>query len=304
MKYYFLILALLLNLSITAQEETPEGACHYPVFTPRNTFFDDLDYNHFEALFPQELLKEKGIKTVILKNEDIDAVPTINVQNDNISTYRFNSNGFLIKYEFRNRFYIYKRAENNQLISVFDSISSYTNEFNYSSISEFEYEEDDLLVSEWRTDKYVGITTENQERNFRTSYTFDDKSRVIQKTIESGFAWHDSKEPEIINYEYDEINYYRVASNVNSVVKDTIFFDEQWRPISSIKPSQGKNEIIYHNNGKIDLYRIFIFTEDLLEPEEDIGQIKFSYNAEGMLDKLIITDIDNTCELKVYYLRE
>ena len=33
------------------------------------------------------------------------------------------------------------------------------------------------------------------------------------------------------------------------------------------------------------------------------GELKM-YDAEGMLDKLIITDIDNTCELKVYYLKE
>jgi hypothetical protein len=93
-------------------------------------------------------------------------------------------------------------------------------------------------------------------------------------------------------------------------MKDTIFFDEQWRPISSII-NQGKNEIIYHKNGKIDLYRIFMLREEAVEIEEGIEQneflklqIKFSYDAEGMLDKLIITDIDNTCELKVYYLKE
>jgi hypothetical protein len=101
MKYYFLILALLLNLSVIAQDEAiPEG-CNYPVFTPRNTFFNDLNYSHFETLFPQELMKEKGIKTIIFKDEDIDGIPTINVQNYNISTYRFNSDGFLIKEEIR-----------------------------------------------------------------------------------------------------------------------------------------------------------------------------------------------------------
>jgi len=270
-----------------------------------------LNYNFFEELFPHELMKTKGIKTVIFKEEDIDNTPTIHIQNDDISTYRFNKDGYLIKKETKNYFFIYERDENNQLVSIFDSAVSYNNEFNFSSMLEFEYDENNLLISEWRAEKYYSSTMETQEQNYRTFYTFDDKNRVIKKTTENGFAWHNSKAPMIINYEYNDINYYRVASTVNSILKDTIFFDEQWRPISSIEEHGIEKEISYNKRNKVDLYREFILTKVAVEIEEGIGKnkflssrINFLYDSEGMLEKLIITNIDDTCELKVYYLKE
>lgn len=298
MKIYCLILALL--VSFTAFGQMPEeDACDLNLRFPDVSFFSNTHYNHFEELFPPEKMKANGTKTIIIKKADKDKTLSLHVGVKNITTYRLNENGAVINYDYGGYCFVeYSRNDENLILSRRDS-TAYSDKSYETNLYEYDYEASNLVFT-FRTHKE---SVANEEFIQHFTYSYDNQNRMTEQLIESDFGWTMKDYATFITYEYDTEKYFQTAkNNKEEGTTDTTFFDKKWRPIQQKHYMENKlihtYELVYDMNNKISSYQ---YTA-VYKPSN--YTIHFHYNANGLLEKIIQTTINGSCEFQVYYQTE
>ena len=294
---------------------TNEIYCVIDFPAPEKGFFDDADHKHFQELFPSEKLKEQGIKRINIKLKDEDDIPTIRVQSSQpYYKYILNNDGFVIKSEsitdsYRHSFF-YKRNGFNQIVYSRDSAGLRIFQDELYFVTEKKYTYNSKTVTELSNTTMSGsgiveydtvLTIKTYDQLDRLSHIFLDYTRSFISDCPF------SVDCSYINrtFNYDEKEHFGCSYN------DTIFFDENWRPIRE-KEHRGRSpdlfnqkEIIYNSNNQIESLKIIVDYEDEKSVEEEVKKdvtiITFHYDSNDLLEKIIQTTDQGTCEYQVYY---
>ena len=299
MKINCLILALFVSFAAFGQMPE-EDACHLNLRFPDASFFSNTHYNHFEELFPPEKMKANGTKTIIIKKADKDNTLSLHIGAKDSTTYRLNENGAVINYDYGGyRFIEYDRNDENLILSKRDSLA-YSDKSYKTNLYEYDYEASNLVFTLATFKQSVA----NKEIIQHFTYSYDNQNRMTEQLIENHFGWTMKDYATFITYEYDTEKYFQtVKNNKKEGTTDTTFFDKQWRPIQQKYYRNNEliysYELVYDMNNKISSYQ---YTA-VYEPSYNYT-LDFHYNTNGLLEKIIKTTNDGTCEFQVYYYTE
>ena len=137
MKSYLVVFFVLLSFAGFGQDSSVTEVCSLRLPFPEVDYFSNTNYKQFQTLFSPEKMKANGIKTVIIKEVDNDDIPSINIRNEAITTYRLNDDGFVVHYDYGlYHFMNYQRNKENLIVAYIDSLSH--NQYSYTSNS-YEY---------------------------------------------------------------------------------------------------------------------------------------------------------------------
>lgn len=256
-------------------------------------------YNHFQDFFPAEKMTDNKIKSM-----------KIIEKNNNKIRYHYwlDENGFVKNYQAKNKYnyqFFYTRKGEKILNRghLFDNKRD-------TSWNRHSYTASSMRVHR----KFVSL-----EALGDFEYFYDNKNRVI------AYSNHNLHLHDTTFYIYDDVNY--TFTDIETTRQDTIltkvWFNENWQPI---RERYDENELMifegnytYENDFlvKYEFYllqlkplevdfdlNIFPNFNDLNNYEKKIHQTVFHYNTNGLLEKIIQTTDDGTCEYRVYYYTE
>jgi hypothetical protein len=244
-----------------------------------------------------------------MTNLEIKTIKIIeeNTNNDKILYhYRLDENGFVKSYDKINSNidcqFFYERDNERILKSGYLSIPRKD-----TSWTRYSYTSSSMRIHHW----FV-----NLEALGDSEYIYNDKNQVIK------FVSHNQNSHDTTYYSYDEVNY--TLANIEATRRDTIiskvFFNENWQPIkeqyyeNALKILEGNytyenNQLVKYEFYKLEL-KLVDFGEnfenvpnfdDINTYEKYLHQTIFQYNSNGLLEKIIQTIDEITCEYRVYY---
>lgn len=252
-------------------------------FAKREYGFDDdyLSCDHISELFPSSVLKNNGIKWFYIKLRDNDDIPTISVQKlGNFYKFFLDNEGNITNVEDYYKVKKYKRNAKNQLTSTPNSKRIY---YKYGLPITFANERDSML------------------------YNYDEQGRVIEM---KKYVFYE-KYRDSIRYSVSTYHKYNNSNFFSTMVDndfDTMYYDNQWRPIRYVSTIWGRpyEKVLTYKNDKIVNFKHIqkTFTDDDRLIITNENSISFAYNEKGLVDIITVKYKDEINYYQVYYYTE
>lgn len=333
MKIYPLIFAFLISLNAMAQNTNVDTcACVCVLNLTASGFLEYSNQNHLQDLFSQSVMKVNGVKSAVIYYEKNPNVPSIHINKPSFFNLKFDKNGFMTSSEKDDILVIYQpnSTQRDSTILLRDNSSSsirsvrkmmFDSKYFYFGNMIQKLNQLYLLDSDDEDDGYL-------MKNYQE--TILDKKFRIQNKYD--YSTKDDDFPDTTNFyviDYDEQNYYgTVKQEKYGNTKDTIFFDEQWRPVAYTKhwmvsPIK-KQSVTYNENNQLATYYEIIFKPYSEQKPDEKGEIltlkfevegeiieakfrktfhqsAFIYNENGLLERITQTTDEGVCYFRVYY---
>ena len=330
MKSYYLIFILFTAFNVNAQNTVTNQTCELNLTA--NGFFKYSTRNHFHDLFPPSIMKLNSVKSAVIYYEKNPDVPSIHINNSAYFNFEFGEEGFIVRSEKDDIVVIYQSnsMKKDSVILINDNPNtSFPSAQKLFLNWEYFYFEN---VIQKLNQLYIANSL-RQENLFlweRYQETILDEKQRIQRRYDYSImndVRRDTTDFYIVNY--DEKNYFgTIKREKHGNIKDTIFFDKQWRPIAyneywMVAPTK-KQKVIYNENNQLTAYneekykpysernpteRGIILTLKLelegkkmeVKCRKIFSQSTFIYDKNGLLERITQTTDEGICVFKVYY---